>query len=269
MLHYFGDYNNKLKFHDDPSGAIKRFIGVEIEVADFCSDPILEKKLETTIKKWGGALKSDGSIDGNNPFEINTAPARGKAFIKQIREICGVLREGKAKINRSCGLHVHIDARDFEVEDLVKVAQLWQKIEPQLFKRVARSRRNNEYCQPVRNVMNDALDDGTHICKKCGHTDIDIKDLADELTESCDKYYALNCSSYRYRKTLENRLHHGTTNAGKIISWARLNSRMVEYAKKHSLEEIKKAEIEVAKQFEPIKYPIKETNTTKVDPDRY
>ncbi len=251
MLHF--NYGNPVyQFHDSDKGLIKRFVGVEIEVADFTNDPSIEKRLEDVIAKWGGTLKGDGSVHGTHPFEINTAPARGQQFVKQIREICGVLREGKAGVNRTCGLHVHIDARDFAPNDLLKVAMVWRKVESQAMQRVAPSRRANGYCLPASAYIENAL----------SHNTID----AFYNLSHAPRHMALNCSSYNYKKTLENRLHHGTTNSHKIISWARLNSKMVEFAKNHSLEEIKTIPNIDLNQFEPQRYPIAEANEAPAPP---
>ena len=225
------DYDDdwELTFHDS-TGRIKRFVGVEIEVSHF--DPAKETDLYNVIKKWGGVIKGDGSIRGENEFEINTAPAKGRKFVTQIKEICKVLKEGKAKANKSCGLHVHVDARDFEEKDKLKAVLLWSKIEGQMLEKVPAYRRNNSYAVPWETTAQDLnrlkFDNGKYSFRRVVGRYFNY-----------DRYHTMNFGAFNSHKTLENRMHQGTVNAKKIIEWARLNSQILDFVKKARVKDLK------------------------------
>lgn len=226
------------KFHDS-KGALTRFVGVEIELSNF--NPDLQDELDrVVIEKWGGVVKDDGSIDGENPMELNTAPARGVKFIEQINDICSVLAKGKAKANRTCGLHVHVDARDFDPTDLLKTAILWRKIEPFMFKRVAKYRERNDFCAPWSKADRNrygSLPNYEREVKTEGVTKTFLKMYENDMRGG-HRYRSLNLTAFNEMGTLENRMHQGTVKASKIIKWAHLNSKIMEFVKKKSLDEI-------------------------------
>lgn len=170
-----------------------RSVGIEIE----CMIP---RKADYT-KFWPVAkfidIAGDGSIrvdDGN----FTASEIRICVPIKEMRpvvtKLCEILAEMGAKVNKSCGLHVHLDQRD---KDLSKVqASFTNLIRAQnlLFSVVPNSRRDNYYCKKHRGTdFNKATYGG--------------------------RYKAINAAAYRRHKTIEVRLFGGTINAEKIINW--------------------------------------------------
>jgi hypothetical protein len=130
----------------------RRFISAEIEVADTSFGYNISK----TVSDWSGSIVSDGSLpDGG--FEINTAPAQGDKFIKQIEDICSALREDGAEVSSACGLHIHIDAKDYTYYDLRRLILLYERLELALFEMMPYSRRESHYCQPCGKLYADAI----------------------------------------------------------------------------------------------------------------
>lgn len=242
-------FNSPLKFHDS-DGDIKRFIGAEIEVntdghynnyGDYCRDFDQEPVIKA-VKKWSGSIVHDGTCS----FEINTSPARGQAFVDQINDICEALKKGGATVKDNCGLHLHIDVRDYTADDLVKMVGLWLKVENSMFERVHQARKDNHFCEPWGSDYGDEL---RHF-DLTKNTAINLLYLGSALyggevddyvfteKDGGERYRAMNFHSYFYMKTLENRMHEGTLSANKIIKWAKLNSKLVDFAKKKSVKEI-------------------------------
>jgi hypothetical protein len=225
------------KFHDS-KGSIKRFCGVELEISDIKN----HDKVYEVVNKWGGQIGEDGSIDGENTAEIRTAPARGKLFIQQIKEICGVLNEVGAEVNESCGLHVHVDARDFTSEDLFKVALLWEKYEPTMFRKVAKHRRNNSYCAKMGNVL-------SSIVKTQNELPMNKIDRFREEFNDLDKNCSLNFNPILEFGTIENRMLEGCIDADKIIKWAEINSKMIDFCKKVKFDKIENIKVISSRAF--------------------
>jgi hypothetical protein len=142
-------------------------------------------------------VKSDGSIDASSdyfPVELTVFYRRSNPA--PLKDLCNFLGEIGAKVNKSCGLHVHLDCRDV----------LGLQTETQLNKRITRfknavgvmarlvpaSRRSNTYCQVGVSARN-----GT-------------------------RYFAVNTTALSKYQTIEIRLHSGSVNFEKISNWAEL-----------------------------------------------
>ena len=152
-------------------------------------------------------------------YELVSPPIT-RAEFGQIEVVCRVLAECGAKVDKTCGLHVHHDARDFTLNGLKNVAKLWLKLEGAMGKLVAPSRRaGNMYLKP--NSTNKAAK--VEAINKANS----VSDLLHGF-QSSDRYYAFNLMSYLRHGTAEVRLHGGTIEAEKIINWVTLTQNMVE-----------------------------------------
>jgi len=96
----------------------KRAFGVEIEMF-FGSKKgynLLNNDMPVTLGKG-----TDVSIKPNKRkqigIELRTPKLAGKKGEKYIREICDKINSIPAHVNKSCGLHVHLDCSDFYIED--------------------------------------------------------------------------------------------------------------------------------------------------------
>lgn len=174
----------------------KNHIGVEIEfyTDDNNSSKDIAKLFAEANLTDNVTLKDDGSIrceDYENSHEVAIID-REDRIQETIAKVCEVLSSIDAKVNSTCGLHIHLDARNRNPELIFKRLLNAQKY---LFQLVPSSRRNNTYCRPA------------------------------ELThsfEASERYYAINPAAYKKFKTIEVRLHSGTVNATKISRWIEL-----------------------------------------------
>lgn len=240
-------------FHGEPSGLFPRYVGNEIE----CGLTIRKgSPIQRVVDAWDGEAVSDGSITvpGAAAREIGTAPARGAEYERQIRDTCAALVRQGAKVDRSCGLHVHVDARTSRDEftpttvvDLVRLARLVDKIEAGLFNMVAPSRRKNRrYCPPWGATFNRAgvfLADSdvdkarTLDCAVYGSVEA-ARQAKSAGKMHGSRYRSVNFHSFHVKGTIEFRLHHGTVDPDKIINWSAICVAIVDYALTHSDEEI-------------------------------
>jgi len=131
-------------------------LAVEIEVAASQRSKA-GMVVDNVVSSWGCSAVYDGSVRGNSPIEINTAPAKGDVFLQQIQELTDALKLQSATVNNTCGLHVHVDATDFTYYDLRRLILLYNKLEPALFRILPPSRRGNRFCSPVNQAWVEAL----------------------------------------------------------------------------------------------------------------
>lgn len=152
--------------------------------------------IENKVK--GANYKSDGSISAESgcfPFEITVLIPRDN--IRDLEMVCKWLAKKKARVNKSCGLHVHLDFRNRD--NLQQAANRLANALPFLSKLVPKSRRSNSYCRLERNSLGEG-----------------------------NRYAAINLQSYHKYKTLEVRLHSGTVSFEKITSWIMILSNIIE-----------------------------------------
>jgi hypothetical protein len=99
--------------------------------------------VSAVLDNWQASCVRDGSVaDG---AEINTAPASGSEFVKQLTEVSDFLLATGAKVDSRCGLHVHVDAGDFDYRAHVRLLWLWAIIEEAMYGMVPASREYGIY----------------------------------------------------------------------------------------------------------------------------
>jgi hypothetical protein len=220
-----------------------RLVGLEIEVAKVSENT---ESLVQACRTWRASIVEDGSVDDG--FEINTSPAAGDYLPAMIARIGRGLREADARVDQRCGLHVHVDCRDFSFYDMRKLVKLYTKIEPALFAMMPGSRRRSVYCRPC----------GQRFVYDLDHFKIpkdSKRKLLQNVTDSTpdvswktqrsskggrygSRYNAMNLLSWLYRGTIECRLHTGTVQASKMHCWALLWQAIVDFAYKNTEHEI-------------------------------
>lgn len=163
--------------------------GSGTEYHDSLAEMIRENKIKYCSVKEDGSLRCDPDYF---PVEFTILTRLGDP--SNLKKLCNLLSRLDAKVNRSCGLHVHLDARHLD-EDYVDgtIRNNFDRALPVLLSMVPITRRENDYCRPV--VA------GVH---------------------SNQRYAAVNLSSYRKHKSIEIRLHSSTTDFDKIFNWSKL-----------------------------------------------
>lgn len=163
-----------------------RFVGVEIEF----TTPTLPK-----LREWGH-LKYDGSIRSDKSHHLREFASfafNGDLLLNMIDKVSRELYRVKAEVNKSCGLHVHLDMQQSTDAQQQNICAWWQIFEPVFFAICSPSRRQNQFANST----------------------IAITDR----TWRRERYYALNISALGRHGTYEIRLHQGSVNGEKIKSW--------------------------------------------------
>lgn len=241
-------FRNKLTFFVPTSNQKKknkssRFISAEVEVAGIKK---YKQLIEEVVQKWKGNIVYDGTLPPSG-FEINTAPAGGDLYARQINDICDKLEEAGAVINNECGLHVHIDARDYNYADLHRLVRVYAAIEPALFSMVPAHRRESAYTLKCADKLEGIIksEKVSHIEQK--HRVVTAIYGAASSAARLDKrgagpgtgrYYALNLHSWFFRGTIECRLFDGTLDKNEIINWGVLWANILDFTLRLSDDEV-------------------------------
>lgn len=167
-------------------------------------------------------FKRDGSLHGNDnsahrPIEMVSPVLKGGKGFGQLEKACKALNEGDARVNKTCGLHVHIGVERLSDEAYVNIFRNYQMLESVIDSFMAESRRknNNTYCKSIKNIDFSA-------CRT-------KEDVA--VAMSRNRYYKVNAMSYRMHRTIEFRQHQGTTNFEKIKMWVNFCAKLVEFSR--------------------------------------
>lgn len=157
--------------------------------------------------------------DGSCGLEIVSPILSGEDGLQQIEKVCKALNSVGAKVDRTCGLHVHVDARDLNKKQIGRVFLAYARHEKLFDALMPESRRlsNNTYCQSIRNVLNP---NWVEEFKK------DTLGAYHSYVHS--RYRKVNLEAYIVHGTIEFRQHSGTTEAEKIINWVVLMVGFVE-----------------------------------------
>jgi hypothetical protein len=155
-------------------------------------------------------IVTDSSVRGNYPFELVSPPLRG-ADVGQIDIVCAELSRLRARVNQSCGFHVHFDAsalsRDFWA--LVNVVLNYALLESAIDQVMPPTRRGsaNFYCKSLR------VDDFARRINQL----TTFEQLRQFYSNS--RYWKVNLQAFSRHQTVEFRQHSGTVEAEKIKNW--------------------------------------------------
>ena len=165
-------------------------------------------------------VKTDGSIQGANGFEVVSPILVGEDGITQAKTVCKVLEQLGAKVNKSCGFHIHHNAQGWNLTEFKKLFKLFAKYESALdsIQPVSRRENNNRYCQSIINRNGVAATFAKiNNCHSIRH----MANLFDS------RYVKLNIQSFIRQGTVEFRNHCGTFDAVKVEAYIRLTGGFV------------------------------------------
>ena len=94
---------------------------------------------------------TDSSIGASREFQAEVvSPILTYGDIEQLQEVVRAIRRAGARVDRSCGIHVHCDASAFDGRTLANLAKMVYKQEPLIFHALGVSAgRQARYTRPV------------------------------------------------------------------------------------------------------------------------
>ena len=163
-------------------------------------------------------IVSDGSLQGNDTNEIVSPILQGNDGLNSLKRLCDALNEIDARVNKSCGLHIHIGAATMSDRHYLNIIVNYQRLEALIdsFMPVSRRGNNNGYCRSLRDFD----------FSRCT-TKRDVYDLMNS------RYYKINAHAFFRHGTLEFRQHSGTVDYTKISHWIAFLAALVKYSEKN------------------------------------
>lgn len=220
--------------------AFNRKFGVEVEffgaTQSILKNNLISQNVQFEFERYNHETRNhwkfttDSSIQGENAYEMVSPILQGSEGLSHLKSACKSLRLSKAQINKSCGLHVHIDVNDYSVENMKTLIKNFYLLEKDFDKMMPESRRENKnnYCQGFLHLENNNRQMFFSKIDRC----TTISQIASYFNS---RYYKLNLQSYTRYGTVEFRHHSGTTMYSKIKNWIFICSRLVEFSKHNML----------------------------------
>ena len=163
-------------------------------------------------------LVTDSSLSGNNTFELVSPILHGEQGLEELEKVCWVLDLCNAKVNDTCGLHVHMDAAEFDLSTWKNLILTYKRLEGVIDNFMPRSRRNNHYCKTLTTISEVKINRASN-----------ISDL--RAAFSHNRYHKVNLEAYTRHRTVEFRQHGGSTNFTKMSAWIHFLAKMITFAK--------------------------------------
>lgn len=164
-------------------------------------------------------IVSDASIRGENGNEVVTRPLHE---LEELRILLDALKAAGARVNKSCGLHVHMDAADLNIVQAVNIINNYYYLRHLINSSLPASRVNNRYCQ-VKSYTDLVGRDNWYLT---------LDAFADAVR---DRYVAVNIKAYKRHGTIEFRQHQGSLNFEKIKNWILFLQSLYEWSKTNEL----------------------------------
>lgn len=171
------------------------------------------------------SVRTDETTRGYQPMELVSPPLLGDDGLRQIEQICAVLnnQQVKASVNKTCGLHVHVDATGLTLKTAMNLLRKYAYYEKVLDMHMAPSRRGAGpiFCRGIfENIAdNYYIHHNGSIVDTFNRFAQRIQTL-DQL-RGINRYCKVNLASFWKHGTVEFRHHHGTVDAAKITNWVR------------------------------------------------
>lgn len=190
---------------------------------------------DTEGKTW--KLMSDGSIHterwhdgdydsyGDDSYSVEmVSPKLDYDEIPKLQEAVRTVRKAHAKVNESCGIHVHVDASRFDNQSLKNAMSIMYSKEDLIFQALqVPESRVQRWCKPVRENM---LAQARRMTADASRSRLERiwyeGNVHTTQHYNWTRYHALNLHSVFYRGTLEYRMFNSTLHAGRVKAYVHL-----------------------------------------------
>lgn len=219
------------------TGRELKTIGVEIEFFNVDKLVVIEelRNAGLSVANFAGythnvtaqwKVTTDVSVTNTNTgthagLELVSPPLAIEEMDRQLKIACEVLNRLGAKVDKTCGVHVHHDIEDLNIQAIKNIYAIYNKHNghiDELFPASRRAVNQPRYCKGLSTYLMEQVE----ACES-------IQQLR---SVASDRYYTLNFTAYVKYGTMEFRQHAGSTDFDKIINWVRITQALISSAKK-------------------------------------
>lgn len=174
-----------------------------IQVADF------EGYTHNVISSW--KITTDSSVNNTNTgvrcgLELVSPILYGDDGLDELEKVYEVLNSLQAKVDRSCGTHIHFDIAEFNTNNVKNLVNLYYNFQTTINMLLPKSRRKCSWCKQLNSYEVNTIKD------RC----TTINEISNTIGT---RYSVINLESYVKYGTVEFRQHGGTLDFNKIEAW--------------------------------------------------
>lgn len=248
----------RLRAHQDGE---HRLCGLEVEYT--------RASRVSYIRDWADSWGASHITDGSCGWECVTAPSSGVHLARQLRELTTALDNASAGHDTTCGVHVHVDARDLGWQEIRRLALVYARVEPFLYLLAGQHRaspwasgRDHNYSKPngvdLREAAHVSSERDARAAFKMQLTALAVGCTPSRSTlkrqtiekKTSGRYVGLNLAPWvsgrraddgkpRRDTTVEFRLHRDCHDFDRLHGWALLCTALVDWAAKASEEDLR------------------------------
>jgi hypothetical protein len=209
-------------------GTVKTLrFGIEIETVG-CSRDRLARAIQTVVGGvcYGSEVRDehgrtwkvvpDGSLSGTLNGEI-VSPVLIYEDIPTLQEVVRAVRRAGARVDATCGQHIHIDGARFDARSVTNMVKMMYKQERLIEQALGiQASRLGHYCRPIDPDFVRRLEE------RRPRTLAELREIwygsahAQPSRYHVSRYRGLNLNSFFFRGTIEIRAFEGTLHAGEV-----------------------------------------------------
>ena len=199
-------------------------VGVEIELEGM---PYSREHIQAMVdSRWD--VVSDGSLRNNGIEFVFAKPMFGTDVVETLQSLPDTFNSHdiEPSVTERCSIHVHLDVRDLEYEQLLSLVVVYLLCEPYFFAVGGEERRHNLYSMP--------LGESTDYLNRLGRAleNNDMQRMRFNAHISPDvKYSAFNVAPVMSQGSVEFRHHRGTYDPATILHWINMTLALKRYVK--------------------------------------
>lgn len=201
-----------------------RTFGVEIEFIgsrSVVTNALIEAGLNASEERYNHSTRpywkvtTDASIGYDNG-ELVSPILRGEEGLAALQKACRAMVAAGIRVNRTCGIHVHVGAADLNSKEVAAVCKRYAVQEDTFDSIMPASRRHNNsrWCASMKNFTI-RMENATSMSS--------VSRMFHD-----NRYCKVNVQSYMRQSTIEFRQHSGSLNATKISNWVKLVTKFVD-----------------------------------------
>lgn len=216
-----------------------------------------------------GSVYEETRYGSNRGIEIVSPILRGDRGLADVADVVSALKAAGARVNETCGIHVHHGANDLSLVAIKSLIKQYAKREWIL--NIAAGRSDVSYSQSVSRFKMGDLDELFSDIDRAGNLEELIRQIRGDHYDGCHgtqggrcscrvRYCNLNFGTYWSKGTIEFRHHSGSVDAAEVCAWIVLTQSMIaEVAKNKSSKIIKPAVLprwELFSKFSKLTVPV-------------
>ena len=212
-----------------------RKFGLELECFGLTRAEVKALLVANNIPAWGyndahdgtpcWRVCSDGSIDTygrGESVELVSPILSGREGLRQVAQVVKLMADAGARVNKSCGFHVHVNARDISGASITNIVRRYARHEAAIDSFMVHSRRgsNNGYCRSTAAIVSRFSTVAVNATAE-SMASLASRENYDEVTGQYagGRYHKINLCAFLRHGTVEFRHHGGTMSPSKVINW--------------------------------------------------